>query len=256
MREGRSVNWSAIPFLLRSRGNIVICAVHQPQYLPWLGYFDKIDRADIFVLLDIVQYKKNEWQNRNRIKTATGPQWLTVPVLYRYPQRISDVVINNRERWEHKHRHTLLTNYAKAPYWDYLLPFWQEIWAVPWDKLAPLNITVVRLLCELLGITTPIVVASELGPLPDDPDERLIAITKLLGAHTYLAGAGGHNYMNLNAYENAGIRVIFQEFHHPVYRQLFAGAFVPYMSVIDLLYNHGPESMDIIRSSRGQEGDP
>jgi len=115
----------------------VICAIHQPQYLPWLGYFDKIDRADVFVLLDTVQYKKNEWQNRNRIKTATGAQWLTVPVCYHYPELIKDVTINNRERWAHKHQQALRTNYAKAPYWEYLTSFWHQLWEVNVGKTLP-----------------------------------------------------------------------------------------------------------------------
>lgn len=228
----------------------MLCAIHQPQFLPWLGYFDKIDQVDVFVLLDTVQYKKNEWQNRNRIKTVNGPQWLTVPVLYRYPQLIREVEINNKERWQHKHWQTLITNYSRAPYWDFLLPFFREILDQTWEKIAPLNITVVRRLCELMGIKTPIYVASELGNFPEDPDERLIAITHYVGADTYLAGSGGHNYMNLSAYESAGIKVIFQEFHHPVYRQLFSQEFISHLSVIDLIYNHGPESLEIIRSTR------
>jgi len=215
-----------------------------------LGYFDKIDRADVFVLLDTVQYKKNEWQNRNRIKTANGPQWLTVPVCFRYPQLIQEVEINNRERWQHKHWQALKTNYARAPYWDFLKPFFEEILDQPWEKIAPLNITVVRRLCELLGIETPIHIASELGTFPEDPDERLIAITRHFGADTYLAGSGGYNYMNLDAYRSAGIKVIFQEFRHPVYRQLFSDEFISHLSVIDLVFNHGPESLNIIRSTR------
>lgn len=228
----------------------MICAVHQPQYLPWLGYFDKIDRADVFVLLDTVQYKKNEWQNRNRIKTATGPQWVTVPVLYRFGQLIREVEINNKERWQHKHRQALVTNYARAPYRDLLNPLLKEILEQPWEKIAPLNIMVVRRLCELIGIKTPIYVASELGNFPEDPDERLISITKYFGADTYLAGSGGRSYMNLEAYKSAGVKVIFQDFHHPVYRQLFSEEFESHLSVIDLIFNHGPRSLEIIRSTR------
>ena len=122
----------------------MIIAVHQPQYLPWLGYFDKIDRADVFVLLDNVQFKKNEWQNRNRIKTAQGPQWLTVPVLYRFPQLICEVGINTKERWQHKQRQTILSNYRKAPFWSLLEPFFEEIFAKEWQTIAELNIHVVR----------------------------------------------------------------------------------------------------------------
>ncbi|MCX7982783.1 MAG: WbqC family protein [Syntrophales bacterium] len=228
----------------------MICGIHQPQYLPWLGYFDKIDRSDVFVLLDTVQYKKNEWQNRNRIKTATGPQWLTVPVLYRFGQKIMEVEINNKERWQHKHWQALVTNYARAPYWDFLTPFLENMLKQRWDKIGALNIEIVKGLCEILGIKTPLYVASELGSFPDTPDERLIAITRQVGADTYLAGSGGHNYMDLQAYESAGVKVIFQEFRHPVYRQLFSREFISHLSVIDLIYNHGPESLNIIRSTR------
>jgi hypothetical protein len=224
----------------------MIVAVHQPQYLPWLGYFDKIDRADIFVLLDTVQYKKNEWQNRNRIKTAAGPQWLTVPVTYRFPQRIGEVAVNNRERWRHKQRQAIVSNYRQAPFWDSLVPLIEEILTPNWEYLAPLNIFGVRKLAEILGIETPLYVASELGEFPDDPDERLIAITKHFTADTYLAGAGGREYMKLDSYRQSGVNVIFQEYRHPVYEQRF-GAFVPFLSVLDLLFNHGPGSLTILR---------
>ena len=229
----------------------MIVAVHQPQYLPWLGYFDKIDRADVFVLLDTVQYKKNEWQNRNRIKAADGPQWLTVPVTYRFPQRIAEVAVNNRERWQHKQRQGIVSNYRKAPFWDDLSPFIEEVLSPTWELLAPLNIFGVKELAAILGIETPLYVASELGEFPEDPDERLIAITKHFGADTYLAGSGGRDYMNLDRYAQSGIEVLFQEYHHPVYAQLF-GAFEPYLSVVDLLFNHGKESLSILRGEGGK----
>jgi hypothetical protein len=224
----------------------MIVAVHQPQYLPWLGYFDKMARADAFVLLDTVQYKKNEWQNRNRIKTAQGPQWVTVPVLYKFPQRIQEVEINNRERWQHKQRQALISNYRKAPFWDLLAPFWEEVLDRTWERLADLNIFVVRSLAALLGIETPLYVASELPPFPEEPDERLAAMTAFLGGNIYLAGSGGHDYMNLEIYRHAGIEVAFQTYAHPVYNQ-FYGQFTPYLSVVDLLFHHGPESLAILR---------
>lgn len=224
----------------------MIVAVHQPQYLPWLGYFEKIDRADIFVLLDTVQFKKNEWQNRNRIKTASGPQWLTVPVTYRFPQRIDEVGINKRERWQHRQKQSLLSNYRQSPYWEQIAPFLDEIFTPDWDFLSPLNLFVVKRLAGILGISTPLHVASELTAFPEDPDERLIAITKHFGADTYLAGAGGRDYMDLDRYGKNGVKVIFQEYHHPVYEQRF-GDFEPFLSVLDLLFNHGPESLRILR---------
>ena len=229
----------------------MIVAVHQPQYLPWLGYFAKIDRADVFVLLDTVQFKKNEWQNRNRIKTADGWQWLTVPVTYRFPQRIHEVAVNNRERWQHKQRQAIVSNYRKAPCWDSIAPFIEEILTPQWDCLAALNIATVRKLAKILGIETPLYVASELPAFPEDPDERLIAVTKHFGADTYLAGSGGRDYMNLDRYEQNGIKVLFQEYRHPVYEQRF-GAFEPFMSVVDLLFNHGKESLSILRGEGGK----
>jgi hypothetical protein len=224
----------------------MIVSVHQPQYLPWLGYFDKIDRADVFVLLDTVQFKKNEWQNRNRIKTAQGMQWITVPVLYHFPQLIQDVEINNNEKWQHKQRQTILSNYRKAPFWSLLEPFFDEMFSAQWDTIAKLNIHVVKRLAAILGIETPLFVASGMGVFPENPDERLIAIARHFGADAYLAGSGGHDYMDLEKYREASVDVIFQEYQHPVYNQLY-GDFEPFLSVIDLIFNHGKESLNIIR---------
>jgi len=224
----------------------MIVAVHQPQFLPWLGYFDKIDRADVFVLLDNVQFKKNEWQNRNKIKTAQGWQWLTVPVLYRYPELINEVTINNRVNWQHKHKQALVSNYKKAPYFEMVTNMLGDIFSSPWEYISQLNSAVVKTTARALGIDTQIYIASELEEFPQDPDERLVAITKYFGAGTYLAGIGGKGYMNLETYKKNGIEVIFQDFKHPVYQQLF-GDFEPFMSSIDLLFNQGDKSLTVLR---------
>jgi len=226
----------------------MIISVHQPQYLPWLGYFDKIDKADAFVLLDNVQFKKNEWQNRNKIKTAQGWMWLTVPVLYKFPQLINEVGVNNTDRWQHKQRQALVSNYRKSPFWQMLEGFFEETFTRQWTLISELNIHVVKKIIGLLGIETPVHVASDMGTFPEDPDERLIALTKHLGGDTYLAGNGGRDYMDMAKYEKSGIQVIFQEYHHPTYGQLY-GQFEPYMSAIDLLYNHGEKSLDILRGN-------
>ena len=227
----------------------MIVSVHQPQYLPWLGYFDKIRRADFFVLLDNVQFKKNEWQNRNRIKTAQGWQWLTVPVKYKFPQLINEVIINNTVKWQHKQRQAILSNYKKAPCYHYLDAFFDEIFSRSWRSIAQLNIRVVTMLTKILGIDTPLFVASEIGEFPNDPDERLIAITEHFKADAYLAGSGGRQYMGLVKFRERGIEVLFQDYKHPVYDQLF-GEFVPYMSAIDLILNHGENSLSILRGRR------
>ena len=224
----------------------MIIAVHQPQYLPWLGYFDKIDCADVFVLLDNVQFKKNEWQNRNRIKTANGLQWLTVPVTYKYPQLMNEVEINSRDKWQHRQRQTIISNYKKAPCWSLFEEFFEEIFSSNWQYISQLNIHTVKRLAGILGIKTPIYIASELGEFSEDPDYRLIAITKHFDGDVYLAGSGGKEYMDMAKYAQNGIKVIFQEYEHPVYNQLF-GDFEPFMSVVDLLFNHGHESLKILK---------
>jgi hypothetical protein len=223
----------------------MIVAAHQPQYLPWLGYFDKISRADVFVLLDTVQYKKNEWQNRNRIKGAQGPQWLTVPVSFRHPQRISEVGVCGAH-WQRKHYQSLLVNYRRAPHWARLDGFFRELYAVPWQGLSELNVCAVKGLASLLGISTPIHLASSLGRMPEDPDGRLIALARHFGADTYLAGSGGRDYMDLEQFARAGVEVRFQAYDHPRYDQLF-GEFVSHLSIVDLLCNHGEESLSILR---------
>lgn len=198
------------------------------------------------MLLDTVQFKKNEWQNRNKIKTAQGWQWLTVPVLYRHPQMIREVLIHNRVPWQRKHRQAIVSNYAKAPHYHILELFFADIFSSSWGNISQLNTEAVKRLTRMLGIDTPLYIASELGAFPEDPDERLISITKHFGAETYLSGAGGKEYMDLDKYRKAGIQVMFQEFRHPVYDQLF-GEFEPFMSVIDLIFNHGDESLRILR---------
>lgn len=225
-------------------------AIHQPQYLPWVGYFDKMDQADCFVILDDVQFKKNEWQNRNRIKAASGWQWLTVPVLHRFPQRILEVEINNAEPWARKHLNALVVNYGAAPFFQAHRPFFEEVYHREWTRLADLNLAILDYLGKALGIQTEIVLASPLAlPDPDEPTERLVAICQGLEADSYLSGAGGRDYLDLGRFEKAGIRVVFQTFQCPTYPQRF-GAFIPNLSVVDLLFNCGERSLETLRKGR------
>ena len=223
-------------------------AAHQPQYLPWLGFFDKLDQADVFVLLDNVQFKMNEWQNRNRIKTADGWQWITVPVRHKFPQTIAEVEVNEQAPWRRKHQAAIDSNYAKAEHFDEVRPLVAEILEKPWSHLAPLSVELVRRLAAALGIETQTVLGSEL-PARDDPTLRLVDLCERLGADTYLSGAGACDYLDMDVFEGAGIAVRFQEFEHPEYPQLY-GDFEPHLSVVDLLMNCGRESFSIIESGR------
>lgn len=224
----------------------MIAAIHQPQYLPWIGYFDKLDRADVFVLLDNVQYKKNEWQNRNRIRTSQGWQWVTVPVLYKYPEKISDVKINNTVEWRRKHLNALICNYSKAPFFKEYRCFFEETFSCEWEHLVDINVHIIRYLNKALGINKEIVLASRLV-LREEPTERLVDICKYVKADTYLSGKDGAKYMNLDTFSRTNIQVAFQDFHHPIYSQLHE-PFEPFMSIVDLLFNHGSRCLEIIRS--------
>jgi hypothetical protein len=226
----------------------LILAVHQPQYLPWIGYFDKMRRADVFCYLNDVQYKKNEWQNRNRIKTAQDWQWLTVPVRYHFPEKINEVRINNTTQWSKKHLQALKTNYSRAPYFKEYISIFEDTLSRDWEFISELNIHLIERLKDALQMQQKTTIISSELKLREDPTDRLIDICKALGADTYLAGQGGADYMDAARFEKNGLKVIMQEFKHPVYSQLF-GDFQPHLSIVDLLFNCGPESMDMIRSA-------
>lgn len=226
----------------------MIVAIHQPQFMPWLGYFDKMDQVDCFVLLDQVQYKKNEWQNRNRIKTAQGPMWLTVPVTYRFPARILEVQIDRKVPWRHKHLQALRTNYARASHWQEARIALEELYGQDWRDLVSINCASIAWLRQELGIDTPLQFASAMV-LSEEPTQRLIDICRWVGADTYLAGADGRKYMDLEAFAKAGIRVVFQQYEHPTYPQLF-GEFISHLSALDLVLNCGAESGAILRRGR------
>lgn len=227
----------------------MIAAIHQPQYIPWLGYIDKIDKADVFCFLDNVQYKKNDWQNRNRIKTVSGWQWLTVPVSFRFPQPIKEVRINNTANWGRKHLQALHTNYRKAPFFEQYIDSFQSLFTAEWQDLSDLNIAVVKRLLALLGLGHKRLVLASALSTSDDPNGRLIDICRTLGCDTYLAGSAGANYMDMARFEKGGINVVFQKFRHPEYPQLF-GDFVSHLSSIDLLFNCGPDSLQVVRGAK------
>jgi len=226
----------------------MIVAIHQPQYLPWLGYFDKMLRADVFCYLDTVQYKKNEWQNRNRIKTAEGWQWLTVPVTYRYPQKIVEVGIDNTSNWARRHLQALYTNYRRAPFFERYIPLFEAVYSRRWENIAELNLSLIHCLREMLGIGNKAEARASALDCSEEPTDRLIDICRALGGDTYLAGAGAADYMDVKRFEQSGVRVITQSFEHPVYRQLFR-EFQPQLSIVDLIFNCGPESAEIIQKA-------
>jgi hypothetical protein len=214
-------------------------AIHQPHYLPWLGYLAKWAAADMFVFLDTVQYEKNGWQNRNRIKTRDGAAWLTVPVHAPLGTRIRDVTVATDEPWRRRHLTAIEHAYADAPSFDRFHDGLAALYAREWDALTPLAVASARWLAEAFAIDTPARLASELDDgSATDATGRLVALCRATGADTYLAGRDGITYLDLSQFEAAGIAVLSQAYEHPVYGQRH-GAFIPNLSAVDLLLNEG-----------------
>lgn len=225
----------------------MIVAVHQPQYLPWLGYFDKMLRADVFCYLDNVQFKKNEWQNRNRIKSSQQWIWLTVPVKYRFPQKMNEVAVDNATKWGKKHLQSLSANYGKAPFFKEYISDLAEVIERNWETISDLNIEMIEKIRKAIGLSDKKTVVASKMSLSSDPTDRLIDICLSVGADTYLSGIDGAKYMDLDRFKEKGIEVKFQEYTHPTYPQLH-GEFMSHLSVVDLLFNCGPDCLNIIQS--------
>ncbi len=221
-----------------------VVAIHQPNYMPWPGFFHKWMHADIFVILDTVQFHKNEWQNRNRIKTAQGAQWITVPTSYRFPQLIREVGIV-RNNWAKKQIASIEQAYAKSPF---LTDYWQplkQILLQPETSLSTLNTAIIKTMGSMLGCSAPLYLASALPVDETDPSQRLINITRHFDGDCYLSGSEGRNYLNMDAFSANKLSLLFQNVRPPGYRQLH-GEFIPYLSTLDVLLNMGEDSLELI----------
>ena len=229
-------------------------AISQPGYLPWCGFFDLMDQVDQFVLLDDAQFVKQSWDQRNRIKSSTGLQWLTVPVIFRgrLGQPLCEVEIREPQFWQ-KHLRSAEVNYGKARFFADYFPGLKEILekCEPGQRLIDLNIALIEWLARELAVKTPMVRASTLG-VEGKRSGRLVSMCKLLGASDYLSPRSAIYLLDdLAMFEEAGQKVWFHNYKHPEYEQRFP-PFLPYASVLDLLFNKGPEAGEIMRSGRGQ----
>jgi ribosomal protein S18 acetylase RimI-like enzyme len=218
----------------------VTVAIHQPNFVPWIGYFYKISRCDVFVLLDDVQYTKNSFINRNKIKTANGPAWLTMPVVAgKLSQQINETRYFEQTKNAQKVKKTVEMNYRKAPFFSRYFESFSQCLGFESDLVSGFNTRLLQWLCVEFGITTPTVLASALDGIEGTSTDRLVNICKALGGDTYLSGTGGANYQEEEEFAGNGIRLTYSPFKHPVYEQLY-GDFEPYMSAIDFLFNCGP----------------
>lgn len=222
----------------------MIVTIHQPEHMPWLGFFHKISKADVFVILDNVQFRKNYFQNRNKIRTANGWSWITVPVSHDSGSLIRDVKIAQSARWEEKWWKSLYLSYTKSKYFNLYGEAIHAVINTPNPALSELNIALIDLMRGFLDIKNRIILASELDVCGCGSD-LVLNICKKLKADEYLSGISGKEYLNAADFVKAGISLTYQEFHHPIYKQLYE-PFLPCMSIIDLLFNRGPKSLDII----------
>jgi len=222
-------------------------SINQPAYLPWLGYYERIAVSDVHVVLDHVQFEKNSFINRNRITTKNGPAWLTIPVLTsgRFQALpINQVIIDNQPDWKRKHWESIRQAYRKSPHFSLHEAFLTEFYATEWNLLLKYCMHLNEYLLDVLSIKTPLILSSELG-INSKKTDLVLDICKKLGATTYYSGALGKNYLDEEAFQAEGIEVVYQDYHHPVYRQMHI-PFVSHLSTLDLICNHGPESLGII----------
>jgi len=235
----------------------MVIGILQPGYLPWLGFFEQLYRSDVFVIYDDVQYDKEGWRNRNRIKTANGIQWLTIPVLVKFsvaPLTL-DVKIDNKVNWRKKHLAAIVQNYSRSPYLKNYLGIFEDVYSRPWEYLVDIDMHLIQTLADCLGLGQKKIVRSSTLDVQGDRIERLIRICEIFGADTFYEGASGRNYINEQDFLERGVRVEYQSYQHPVYGQLY-GDFIPNLSVIDLLFNHGKESLAIITGqTKGDKND-
>jgi len=230
----------------------MILSAHQPEYLPYLGFFYKMAKADMFVLADHLQFSKKDFLNRNRIRVNSpeGRAWLTVPVTThgKGQQKINEIQIDNSTSWGKKHWQLMYFNYKKTPFFDKHSGFFEKLYSKKWEKLADLNEEIIYYLVKELGINTTLVKSSDYDFNAKKTD-FIIELCQKFKADTYLSGLGGKNYMEIGLFEKNNLKNIFSDFTHPVYPQRFE-PFIENLSTIDLLFNCGSKSLEIINSAR------
>ena len=228
----------------------MILTGHQPTYLPWLGLFNKISHSDFFVLFDNVQYLPKEWMNRNKIKTPNGEIFLNVPVLKKsfLKKKIYEIKINNDIDWKRKHLKSISLNYSKAKYYDKYINYFEDIYSKEWVYLSELNFYMLKLFLKLLNIKVRLLKLSELN-IKGKKSELVLNLCLNLKAKKFIFGQQGINYANIDNFKKNKIDIVFQNYKHPVYYQLH-GKFLSNLSIIDLLFNCGEKSLDIINTNK------
>lgn len=230
----------------------MIVAAHQPHYLPWLGYLDKMAKADLFVVMDDLQFMPRNYHNRQRLKLADGAAWITVPITRDGERdRIMDKQIASsgslKHHWQRQHWNTLVTHYGSARYFEHYADELRDVYERTWTSLLDLSLHMLGLARRWLDIGTPMVRSSQLD-LRGTKTDRLIDLCKHVGARCYLSGAGGStDYLDVEALGRSGVGVVWQHFTHPEYPQRYpAAGFICRLGFLDLVLNCGPASRDLL----------
>jgi hypothetical protein len=224
-------------------------AIVQSNYIPWKGYFDLLNSVDEFVLYDDMQFTRRDWRNRNLIKTPRGAQWLTIPVAVkgRYMQKICETRISEPD-WGARHWSTLVHNYAKAPFFELYRPVFEPLYHQGEDLLSKVNFVFLRAICGILGIATRISWSMDYRPLKEGKTERLVDLCKRAGGTHYVSGPAARDYIDVRRFKEAGIALSFFDYSgYPEYPQRF-GDFEHHVTVLDLLFNTGPQAPRFMKS--------
>jgi WbqC-like protein family len=227
-----------------------IVTMHQPNYLPWIGLFSKISKADCFVVMDILQYTNHGVIHRNKIRTNTGSGYLTIPISKDFwKDKIKDVKLPYNQEWRTAHWKTIYHNYTKTDFFKEHKEFFETLYQENFTYLWQINMEIVRYLIKSFNIDVEIIFSSTLNLDPNlKHTDMIIAVLKKLNAKSYLSGPSGRNYLEFEKLQQNGINLKFVQFNHPIYKQRYPG-FESNMSAIDLLFNVGHQSNQIIKSS-------
>jgi hypothetical protein len=223
-------------------------AIVQSNYIPWRGYFDLINSVDEFILYDDMQYTKRDWRNRNRIKSRDGLIWLTIPVLVKgkYFQKIKDTVVADHE-WSKEHWRSIVHNYSRAKYFSEHKALFEELYSGSEDKLSRINYRFITAICRMLGISTAISWSMDYH-LSGEKTERLVDLCRQAGAANYISGPSAKAYLDEELFRLQGIAVSYMDYSgYPEYRQLYP-PFEPAVSIIDLIFNAGPDAIKYMKS--------
>lgn len=225
------------------------CVILQPSYIPWRGYFHQIYEADVFVFYDDVQYDKRGWRNRNRIKSAQGSLWLTIPVhaagcqIHKTP--VNQIAIDWSQNWDEKHRLSLKHAYGKAPFYAQFESLLEPHFQHRPELLADLTIDLTVTLAHALGIVHTRFLRASHFNVSGAKTDRLLAILEKVGANHYISGPSAQDYIEIQKFEERGITFEYMKYDYPVYPQLHP-PFDPQVSVLDLLFMTGPEAPNYI----------